>query len=633
MKNIKIVLVMTFGLFLGSCKDYLDVIPDNVATIENAFTLRSTAEKYLFTCYSYLPEDGSIYNPAFTGADEVWIPNPSDLSVSTYGPVIARGEQSKVNPVLSFWDGTSNTKPLFQGLRDCNIFLENIASVPGMEDTEKRNWIAEVKFLKAYYHFYLVRMYGPIPLIKENAPVSASLEVLKIKRDPVDECFDYIVQLIDEAVPDLQESAISVSTDLGRVNKLVALSVKAKVLVTAASPLFNGNTAYSEFKNKDGEQLINTVKDDSKWQRAALACKEAVEACQTAGLKLHYFNNTSQFSLSPATITQMSIRNSVADKANTESIWANTNGLAVGLQRESTPTGLDPSNPTNSNTMGNYAPTLKMAELFYTKNGVPITEDKTWAYNSRYNLRVATTSEKYNLQPGYTTVGLHFDREDRFYADLAFDGGVWFGQGRYDDNNPWVIQAKTGQANSKITSNRYSITGYWTKKLVHYQNIIGNGNSYTLQRYPFPIMRLADLYLLYAEALNESTGPSQEVYDLLNLVRSRAGLPTVQNSWDNFSTQPDKYKNVTGLRNVIQQERLIELAFEGQRFWDLRRWKTAETILNQNIYGWDINQSQAEFYYRPKLLFKQSFTLKDYLWPIKENNIIVNNKLVQNPGW
>jgi len=87
------------------------------------------------------------------------------------------------------------------------------------------------------------------------------------------------------------------------------------------------------------------------------------------------------------------------------------------------------------------------------------------------------------------------------------------------------------------------------------------------------------------------------------------------------------------LRKIIHQERLIELAFEGKRFWDLRRWKEAVNELNQPITGWDLDQESAEGYYRERLIFNQTFSTRDYLWPLNENALLANDKLVQNPGW
>lgn len=180
---------------------------------------------------------------------------------------------------------------------------------------------------------------------------------------------------------------------------------------------------------------------------------------------------------------------------------------------------------------------------------------------------------------------------------------------------------------------RSTVTGYFIKKLIHFENVVGSGTTYSVNDYAWPIIRLSDLYLLYAEALNELEGPSTEVYKYLNLVRRRAGLPTVESAWANYSTNPDKYTTQNGLRDIIHRERLIELAFESERFWDLRRWKEATKVLNEPIQAWDLFQGKEEFYYRPVTLHIQKFGTKDYFWPIKDQNIIVNRNLVQNLGW
>lgn len=623
---------------LSSCNKYLDVVPDNVPTIENAFSTRINAEKFLYTCYSYLPAHASPASAPFTTGDELWLPFPELPQYYSNEPfsVIARDNQGVLDPVMNYWDGARGGKPMFRAIRDCNIFLENIGTVKGMQETERARWVAEVKFLKAYYHYWLLRMYGPIPLIKENLPISAGVQEVKVSRQPVDDCFAYIVSLLDEAAPDLPASIQDASNELGRVSRITCLSVKASILVNAASPLFNGNTDYAGFKGKDGITLFNATYDENKWKEAAESCREAIDLCEAGGLKLYYFNPSVVVNaLSDATVTQMSIRNSIAQKWNSEIIWGNTNSMAEEIQRLSQ-ARIDPARIISQGPRSLLAPPLKMAELFYTKNGVPINEDKDWDYAGRYTLKTAAEADRYNLQPGYQTVSLHFDRENRFYADLGFDGGIWYGQGRYDDKSPFVIQAKARQTAAKSLSSLYSATGYWPKKLVHYQNIIleGSGANYSVVPYPWPVMRLADLYLLYAEALNESGGTYDQACNWVNLVRVRAGLKSVQESWMAHSKNPNKFESKAGLRDIIQQERLIELAFEGQRFWDLRRWKKAREVLNNNnIQGWDIEQSEASLYYRIKTIYTKKFSSKDYFWPIAERSLIVNNNLVQNPGW
>lgn len=608
-------------LVFSSCKKYLDVVPDNVATIDNAFTMRTQAEKYLFTCYSYMPREGDMNsNPAINGGDELWRPN------NLGGPMfeIARGLQNKVNPYAGgYWSD------LYRGLHDCNIFLENINKVPDLRESEKRQWIAEVKFLKAYYHFYLVRMYGPIPLAKANLPTNASTEETRVSRDPVDDCFNYITQLIDEATPDLLEEVTSPGF-IGRITQPIALSFKAKALVTAASPLFNGNTDQSSLRNRNGVQLFNPVFSKAKWDSAAVACKRAIDMCEQTGFKLYKF--TPAIAMSPTMVTQLSIRNSLAENVNSnpEVIWANTQTNSYELQRHSL-TRLDPLGAQNTTARENLSPTLKIAEMFYSKDGVPINEDKNWSYAQRFDLHTAGSGDKLYIKEGYTTARLHFDREPRFYASLGFDGGIWYGQGRYNENDPWYVEAKFKQRHGKKGEVFGTVTGYWPKKLVHYQDLVGV--DYFATVYKWPLIRLADLYLLYAEALNESEGPGVQVYKYINLVRERAGLKSVEESWTTSSVNPTKYTTQGGMRDIIRSERLNELVFESHRFWDLRRWKEASREQNKPIKSWNLLQEKAEDYYIPLTIFPQTFGLKDYFWPISELDITVNPNLVQNLGW
>nr|WP_121274101.1 RagB/SusD family nutrient uptake outer membrane protein [Pedobacter schmidteae] len=621
---------MVFTLVIPSCKKgFLDIVPDNVPTLDNAFANRSEAEKFLFSCYASLPIDGRLdFNPGMYTGDEFWIYQP--LRAGDYASLepfyIAQGLQNKVSPNMNYWDGSGGAGSLWGGIRNCNIFLENVDKPIDLQPYEKERWIAEVKFLKAYLHWYLFRMYGPIPIVDKNLPINAPVEEVRISRQPVDSVVNYISNLLDESAAGtgtgLPDRISNLANELGRVTKPAALSIKARMLVTAASPLFNGNTDFSGLKNKDGKQLFNTTYDVKKWERAAAACKVAIDAAEAAGAALYKFN-PALGTVDDDTKIEMSIRNAVCEKWNKELIFGST-GSTRTLQLHACP-NFDPNN-FNLALFGQLAPTLKMAELFYTKNGVPITEDRTWDYANRYVLKPTTATDK-GLQSDYQTVGLHFDREPRFYADMAFDGSKMYMQ-----NGTFPIQSKLEQSAGRRQTLFYSVTGYYTKKLINW-NLVTSGNSITTESYPWPIMRLGDLYMLYAEALNES-GDMTTALTYTNKIRARAGLQTVESSWTNFSTNPGKYTNQLGLRDIIQQERLIEMAFEGSRFWDLRRWKKAAAMLNAPIYGWNIASKSYADYNTRVLLNNQTFNApRDYFWPIKESNLIVNPNLVQNTGW
>ena len=166
MKRIYILLLAT--LLPLSCGKFLDVVPDNVATIDNAFTNRYNAEKFLFTCYSYIPNPTNIStNIAFFGGYEMWMVNDYETyryvqgAANQYVYFMARDGQSANSPYINMWEGLRGGVDLWTAIRDCNIFLENIHLPYDLDELDRDRWIAEVKFLKAYYHFYLFRLTHP----------------------------------------------------------------------------------------------------------------------------------------------------------------------------------------------------------------------------------------------------------------------------------------------------------------------------------------------------------------------------------------------------------------------------------------------------------------------------------------
>lgn len=629
---------------ISSCKKYLDIVPDNIATLDNAFTLRSEAEKYLFTCYSFLPSDGDpLANIGYMTGDEIWT-SLDERGFISEGWRIARGNQNASEPLFNKWSGKDQVvdgKNFFQAIRNCNIFIENVSDaskVPDLQLDERQRWLAEAKFLKAYYHFLLMRMYGPIPIIDKSLPINADQNEVQVKRAPFDECVNYVVGLLDESLADLPQRIRDRTNELGRITQPIALAIKAKILLTAASPLFNGNPDYAGFKDKDGIQLINTTYDANKWKKASDAAKVAIDAAEAAGFRLYTFPGTTALKISDSTKRQLTIKGALTERfgQNPEVVWGNPNSVASFLQYAAMPR-LDASKPVAvGQALQQLAPPIKIAEMFYSKNGVPINEDKTLDFTNRYSLRTAVKAERFYIKEGYATARLNFDREPRFYADLAFDGGTFF---KYDspgntDENTYIVEGKSNQISGANNFGWYNETGYFVKKVVDW-NMAHTDNNVSYRTYAWPEIRLADLYLMYAEALNESLGaPTQEVYDYINKIRTRAGLNSVESSWSTYSTSPTKYTTKDGMRQIIQQERLIELAFEGSRYWDIKRWKRATELFNQAITGWSIYQPTAQEYYRVRTVYNQYFiSPRDYLWPIKAYDLTVNPKLVQNPGW
>jgi hypothetical protein len=622
---IKYISLLALLITMGAC-NYLNVVPDNVATIENAFVDKYNAEKFLATCYSYLPVFSDPWiNPGLLSGDEVWF-NEEVSGGWVHAALIAQGNQNSRTPYLNFWDGQERGTAMFVGIRDCNIFLENINHVTDLSVLEKKKWIAEVKFLKAFYHFWLLQCYGPIPIIRENLPIYASTTEIKTYREPVDDVFKFIVETLDEAIPDLPLNVVSETSDLGRITKPIAMSIKARVLATAASPLFNGNADFGSLIDNRGIALFNTTYDPNKWKLAADAAKEAIDVCEQANIKL-YDNFVSKNEHSDTILLELKLRSIVTEKGSPEVIWAATNyRFGNGYQRMLQPLLV---NVTNANPVSQfYSSTLQLAELFYSKNGVPIEEDKGYDYSNRYSLRKAVSADNDYVKSGQETAILHFDREARFYADIAFDRGTYVLDPTY-----YYVQVRAGELATKRNQGEFSATGYFVKKFINPNNAF-SGNAYLSDyEFPFPIIRLADVYLLYAEALNEvKETPDAEVYKYVDLIRQRAGLKGVVESWQNYSTNPGKPTSKLGMRDIIHQERMIELAFEGARFWDLRRWKLAEKYMNKPIQGWNIAGRGKDFY-KVVTIFNPRFEFKDYFWPIREDELIKNPNLVQNLGW
>lgn len=613
------------GLMLQGC-NYLDIIPDNMPTLDHSFANEVTTRNYLFTCYAGLPSEASISsNPVFLSGDEYW----SWEALIGYGEepgiynpwMIARGDQNASKPYLNEYEGD-----LWETIRKCNTFIERVGGVMGLSEFDINNWMAEAKVIKAYCHFYLMRMYGPIPVIKDNLAIDADTEMVRFKRNTWDECVDYVVQLLDEATPYLPEKVSNRTTELGRMTQAISLSLKAKVLVTSASPQFNGNPYYVSFKNKEGQPLFG-AKDDNKWQIAADACKVAIDLCNKTGVKL--YKHTGLTPMTPSVKSEYTIRGSVTDKEwNDELIWGsviNPGGIQKYAQAYIDPDKLQVGGHVHLVLGVN----MKVARQFYTDKGIPMEEDADWQNKNEEALRTPTGSETDVIRD--QTAEFNFNREPRFYASLGFDKGVWYGSGK-PDNAAFVVKGIYGEI-SNNANERTCVTGYWAKKLINMESTFTDKTSYASRAYPWPIIRLADLYLMYAEALNESNAtPTGEVFDYVDEVRERAGLKGIKESWAK-STNPSKYTTQEGMRTIIQRERLIELSLEGHRFWDLRRWLLATDYFAQPVTGWNRTAKVREEYYQQITLAMQKFTARDYLWPISVSLLNKNPNLVQTIGW
>ena len=639
-KHIKLASLVLLTVFSASCADYLDVVPDKTEDVSLLYSRKETAYRALATCYHYMPVYECTYG--MLGASDELI---MDLDRVTPGKQVVLGVLTPDYPVLGYWNDDvggwdalgAGGSSMFKPIRICNEFLDNIGTVPDMSQTEITRWTSEVKFLKAYYHYLLFSQYGAIPLIRQNENIDATGDALMPHRESVDAVVDYIVTLLDEATPGLPAHVTNTS-ELGRIDQVIAKAFKAKVLLLAASPLFNSNPTYAAFTDKDGKALfppVDAAAEHDKWVRAADALKEAITTAEGAGVKLYeYTKNVPDFDAAnyandPRVKYMYNYQYAMVDKWNSELIWGASRVYTDWheIQRSINFKSRDESS--TGDAWQWMSVTMNATDFFYTEAGLPMEEDPDYDYEGRYNL--VTIPDNYSAVaiPGEQTVSMHLGREPRFYASIGFDRSRVRGYGLLYDMN-LRFQERNGRQTEGDTDN--SISGYFLRKAMH-PDTKGNG---TITRYPWPIIRLADLYLGYAEALNEAYGSERqsEILQYLNAIRSRSGVPTVENAWAKAKIHPDYYQSKEGMREIIQRERSIELAFEGQRNEDVRRWLKG-SLFNSKIRIWNMYGSSAESFYQETELtnMRHVFSQRNYLWPIPTDELVNNSNLVQNPGY
>ena len=398
---------------------------------------------------------------------------------------------------------------------------------------------------------------------------------------------------------------------------------------------------YQLFPQKSEEQKL------TRWKVAMDACARAIKVCDSLGFRLYDttgivmpYNDTLKITVA--------LRNSLTERynetgGNPEVIWPNTQtprGSMIMYQRL-----IQPILSSYTDMLGGYrffGVPIKIAEQFYTNHGIPIANDRNWEGVNTMELVKGDDVHAFYIQPDYTTIRLNFDREPRFYAFLGFDGGKWFGQlsnynRAFKPTDIYDVECRMGGKHAKTSSETGPVTGYFPKKLIPIQSTWTANNTFSSYTFAWPMIRLTDLYLLYAECINEAEGPDgphgADLFKYLDAIRSRAGIPDVKTAWEQYSNNPTYYKSQAGMRDIIHKERLNELAFESQRFWDLRRWKEATAEYQKGIYGFHVTGSAPEDYYVKTFIAEQQFGLKDYFWPIPTSYIEVNPNLVQNLGW
>ena len=591
-KILRLFLIGLAALSVVSC-NYLDVVPDETPTESDAFEDEKAAERFIYGCYGAMQKERLM----ILTSGEVICSFDSMLSMAL-GNTYTAANPSYFN-MWSRWYGV---------IRRCYILLNNIDNVPGMNEQDIKYYKGEAKFLIAYHHFLLMRAYGPIIIADRLFDASMSAADMP-GRSTLDECVEFITKTFDEAAEDLPVTWKASS--FGRATKVAALAFKAKTLVYAASPLFNGNSKfYSNLVDGSGNHLMPLEYDKEKWTKATAACKAATEAAEAAGIELYYGTPSSTYP-EPSDPVEFRCRMNFIDPQNNEVIWADTRSEDYyDYQNSCTPRHPDYGDPS----WNAYSPTWRTVKMFYTENGLPIDEDPKYIKEADY------------FKTNSHVAAIHMNREPRFNAWIGYHYG-YYEMARGDDTKVQLMLRGDDEHGLGNRTRNYSITGYLVKK--------GVGPRYCTEQdgiqdnYPWPLMRLADLYLLYAEASIESND-LQTGMTYLNKVRRRAGIPDVETSWKGIATL-DQSK----LREIVRRERCIEMFNEGQYFWDVRRWLMAEDIYSHDPEGLNIaGKTDTDFYQVVTIGANWGFkSPTNYLWPIKQREININGKLVQNPGY
>lgn len=628
------------GGALSSCASFLDVVPDENVTDRDTYSGRGRGEGYLYSCYAYMPNHASTVGglDRMTG-DETVTAFEHELFAS-----FLKGNYTASSPVISYW----NT--LFEGIRRCYMFKERIDKLPeDVTAAEKVDMHAQADFLIGYYHFLLFRSYGPTIIVRQTPDINQQVADFP-EREKLDDCVAFIVAQFDKAAANLP--ATRMGTDgafqgqryYGLATSVAAKALKAKTLVYAASPLFNGGLgdAYKDLTNMAGEPLMPLVPDPSKWVTAKTAVEEAIAAAEAAGHSLYSDESAWGTNTYPVAGVERKMRSLLLDwrQANPEALFVDTRGEGFyDIQLKSLPRNMQKNHGANGVSL-----TWAMISRFYTEDGLPWDEDPKTKNLVKTDVVAIPAGYENRGKVGEQTVQFNIFREPRFYAWVGFHNGYYevrrenaniYSDAVMPQNGRVLLKMLKGEHNGRQltgpgSSNNYSPGGYLNKKGVNPNTMMKSNNADYIY-YPFMVMRLADLYLLHAEAAVE-TGDFVTAKAELNKVRLRAGIPTVQDSWDRTGINID---NTEKMRAIVQQERQIELYLENQNFWDMRRWLRAEETFSRKSQGLNVEGTTIQEYARVvDINYERKFEApKNYLMPIPSADINRNTKIKQNPGY
>ena len=562
-RNDILLFVFSLALLVGtSCKkEERELYNYNTDSMEwDSTDVNATlAGQYEQGLYSYIPDGfNRIGGDFLDAATDDALPSRDNTVVSYY----TNGTVTSVNSPDPYFGSA------YAGIRSVNVFLANIDRTPAGA-ARISYWKAEARFIRALLYFELLKRYGGIPLVGDK--VFSISDNLQLKRNTFAETVSYLISECDSTKPNLRTENAIPTGQYGSVANGAAVALKCRVLLYAASPLFNGGGVESDASKR--ELTGYPTADASRWQSVLNAVQE--------------FQALGYYALQP------SFTSLFTTKKNNEIILAHQAANNFTIESNNAPVGY--AAPAAS--LGYTSPTQNLVDAFPMKNGLDVT----------------------NPLSGYDPAHPYNNRDPRLAASVFYNGTMWLSR---------QVQTFEGGLDKPNAVNTIQTkTGYYLQK---FMGSFATGTAYSNQSHNFPLFRYAEILLTNAEALNE-VGRAEEAVQQVILVRKRAGITAGADGRYGIKagiSQPD-------LRTLIQNEWRIEFAFEERRFWDVRRWKIAGSVLAGPIRGAQLMQSSGGniSYNLDVPVSNYVFPQRLYHMPIPYNEMLADQNLVQNEGW
>lgn len=619
-------LLIALLCFVSSC-DYLGVseqLAGGLQNTEQVFDNVSYTKRWYANVFAGIPDYSGINSVNVGAFKNPWTGMCDEL-------IVGYGNSSKYNNSDRNASnmGFHRYGDCYKYIRQANIFLQKAHPIvttgtqgDQLLEDELTQMKANVRFMRAFYHYLLFEQYGPIILVKDK--IYDATEDQDVPRNTVDEVVAYIDSELTAVASELTQEPIFEDKDYRAwPTKGVALAVRAKLWLYAASPLLNGG--YREalaVTNPDGTRLFPDY-DAGKWEKALAACKDFIDYAEAGRYELYKeYKDDNGAVIDP----DKSVYN-LFQKYTHEIIWATANNDWGGMNGDAFDRRIAPR--CEKNGLGSTGVTQELVDAFYMKDGLPISATAYLPQSTLYQEEGYGTykDQNDNFSKKYTNVSVsnrYLNREPRFYNTVFFNGRQW------PVSCNQVLFYNGG--NSGVQEGQATLTGYMLFKRFNRSVSLTNPGVASQFR-PSIIFRLADFYLMYAEAANEVNPNDVRVLKYLNLVRERAGLPGVE------TLNPAIRGNQELQRAAIQRERQVELATEGQRYFDVRRWmiadKNGEGRQNGYAHGMNVRgePNDIDDFNRVVEASQIVFNRKMYLYPMPDSEMRKTKNLVQNPGW